>query len=594
KTGTLTIGRPDLVRFELAPDAHTNSDFPDLSAERVASLVTALEASNPHPLAGAVVRGLEPKSLEKATLLESTTLPGAGVSGLVRLAENSEPVSVLVGNLRLMQENQISLEDSSTAFLAACDSGGETPLLVALGGHIVAHIALADAVRPEAHDVVHDLKHLGFSETAILTGDRPGAAGRVGRKVHIKNVISELTPTQKAAWIQERHVAGRNVAMVGDGINDAPALAVARVGLAVSKVGANLATEAGDIILMHDPLRSLVRAREVSQAALKILKQNIFLFAFGLNGLAVLLAGLGILSPIAAAVFHQIGSLAVLCNALRLLAFDELKFDALSYRGEALLQQFDHLVGSAASSAWSAVPSRRSLLTIAAIIIPGFYATSGIKMVRFDEVLVRFRPSGPAESIGPGLYFGRPWPFEEVHRLQPTVWWSATLEAPNTTIEPPTSRTGAWSPVNTTEDTAETLWLTGDGQLLQVEGVIQARPEPSTENLARLVRDSADPPGQVRAEVTQQLRNTMVGHTLDELLSDNRTTLLKEAEKKAAQRLEAAGLKLAGLSIGITRVQPPKPVLDAFRDSARAQREAETLNLMTESTIASAKSANDS
>ncbi|MFM7315332.1 MAG: heavy metal translocating P-type ATPase, partial [bacterium] len=144
KTGTIKRGRKERGRGELAPDAHTNSDFPDLSAERVASLVTALEASNPHPLAGAVVRGLEPKSLEKATLLESTTLSGAGVSGLVRLAENSEPVSVLVGNLRLMQENQISLEDSSTAFLAACDSGGETPLLVALGGHIVAHIALAD------------------------------------------------------------------------------------------------------------------------------------------------------------------------------------------------------------------------------------------------------------------------------------------------------------------------------------------------------------------------------------------------------------------------------------------------------------------
>ncbi len=594
KTGTLTIGQPDLVRFDLSPEATSTADIPDLSAELVASIVTAVEASNPHPLAGAVVRGLESQSLQKPILLESTTFPGAGISGMVRLSENDEPLSVLVGNMRLMQENQIALEDSSNAFLAECDTGGETPLLVAIGGRLVAHIALADQVRPEAHDMVHDLKHLGFSETAILTGDRPGAAGRIGRKVHIKNVISELTPTQKAAWIQERHVAGRYVAMVGDGINDAPALAVARVGLAVSKVGANLATEAGDIILMHDPLRSLVRAREVSQAALKILKQNIFLFAFGLNGLAVLLAGLGILSPLAAAVFHQIGSLAVLCNALRLLAFDELKFEALSHRGEALLHQFDHLVGRAAGSAWAAVPSRRTLLVIAAVLLPAYYLGSGIKMVRYDEVLVRFRPSGSAETIGPGLYLGRPWPFEEVHRLRPAAWWSASLDAPGNVIETAAGRPGAWSPAKSTEETTDSLWLTGDGQLLQVEGVIQARPDPSTENLARLVRDSADPPAQISAEVHQQIRSAVAGHTLDELLSDNRKKIIDDATKKASQRLEAAGLKLAGLSIGITRVQPPKPVLDAFRDSARAQREAETLQLKTESSIATAKSANDS
>jgi Cu+-exporting ATPase len=594
KTGTLTIGRPDLVRFEQSLNAELTGAHPELSAEMIAAMIMAVEASNPHPLAGAIVRGLSEKTTEKVHLLESTTCPGAGVSGLVSLGDSTDPTGILIGNLRLMQENQVEIGESATSFLDECDKGGETPLLVAVNNRIVAHIALADQVRPEAHDAVHDLKHLGFSETVILTGDRPGAAARIGRKVHIKNVVSELTPTQKAAWIQDRHVAGQNVAMVGDGINDAPALAVARVGLAVSRVGANLATEAGDIILMHDPLHSLVRAREVSQAALRILKQNIFLFAFGLNGLAVLLAGLGVLSPLAAAVFHQIGSLAVLCNALRLLAFDQLKWEAIGHRGEALLGQFDGLMARAAIGFWAMLPSPRKMLMASGIIVGAYYAASGVVIVGPEASLVRFRPSGSAEVIGPGLYLGRPWPFEEVHQITPSGWWSAAIEPNMAESAAPEGTNRAWTPRVNPEDTAEGLWLTGDGQILQIEATFHARPDRSSENLARLVRQSADPQELIRAEVEQQLRDMIARTTIDTILSENRKKLVDEAAVATRKRLESAGLVLSDLVIGVTAVQPPKSVIDAFRDSARAQREAETLSLKTQASIESENTANQS
>ena len=144
-------------------------------------------------------------------------------------------------------------------------------------------IGLRDTVRAEAHDVIHELKHLKIGQLAILTGDREPVARRVAKKVHVKTVVSELLPADKARWIKEQQEAGRTVAMVGDGINDAPALAQADAGIALGGIGADLAAEAGDLILLGDPLRHLPALVELSRATVRVIKQNIIGFAFGLN-----------------------------------------------------------------------------------------------------------------------------------------------------------------------------------------------------------------------------------------------------------------------------------------------------------------------
>ena len=590
KTGTLTLGQPALVRFE--PIQSVVSEGFRASDNDIAAMIVAVEQSNPHPLAGAIVKGLMDNHLSIWKLVESATRPGAGVTGRVLNTDNNTTCDILIGNVRLMNDHQIVLDEATQEFLTACDTQGETPLVVAINGQVRAHLAMADPVRPEAHDMVHDLKHLGFTEVVMLTGDRPGAAGRVGRKVHIKNVLSEMTPTGKAGWIQDRLVAGRTVAMVGDGINDAPALAVARVGLAVSKVGANLAAEAGDIILMHDPLRSLVRAREVSQSAVKILRQNIILFAFGVNGLAVLLAGLGVLSPVGAAMFHQIGSLAVLCNALRILAFDELKRDALSHRAEHLLEDADRAFGRLLHSLYLLVPGWRTLAVAGLTIITIRLGTTGIYSVRPDEVLVRFRQGRFLGLSGPGLVVGRPWPFEESYRLQPRHWWNTRLGL--SLSEPLTQKAApGWSTFSP-ETTPADYWMTGDGQLVEMSVTLQARPEPSPENLMRLARRQQNAMERVAAQAEAELRQAVAGTRLDELLSDHRQALLDQTQTNVKKQLAAEGLELGDLVLSVDRIQAPWPVLDSWRDSARAQHEADRIAIETKTAIELANQENAS
>src|SRR5262249_23026025 len=158
------------------------------------------------------------------------------------------------------------------------DEDGQTSLLVVVDGRIAGAIGARDRVRPEAHDIIHDLKHLGLKDLTILTGDRPAAARRVAKKVHIKAVEAELTPADKAGWVRRRRDDGRVVAMIGDGINDAPALALADVGLALGGVGSDIAAEAGSIVLMGDPLEPLPGAIRLARQAVRIIRQNILIF----------------------------------------------------------------------------------------------------------------------------------------------------------------------------------------------------------------------------------------------------------------------------------------------------------------------------
>ncbi len=316
KTGTLTEGKPELG------DVIAFKQDEESTAEEVLRMAAAAEQASEHPLARMLVDAVRSSGLECPKIDAFQAEPGAGIIATVRLSGPDEMASrIIVGNARLMRERGITLTDEVESALEGLDRSGQTPLIVVRDDAVVGVIGARDRVRPNAHDAIHDLKHLGLKDLTILTGDREAPALAVARKVHIKRVESELTPAGKADWIDGRRSEGRIVAMVGDGINDAPALARADVGLALAGVGGDLAAEAGSVVLMGDPLASLPETIRLARHTVRVIRQNILLFAFGLNSVAIVLAGVRLLGPVAAAVLHQVGSLLVLLSAIRILGF---------------------------------------------------------------------------------------------------------------------------------------------------------------------------------------------------------------------------------------------------------------------------------
>ena len=312
KTGTLTRGTPEFTSL-VAINGRDQSE--------VLRLAASVESSSRHPLAAVIVDESRRRSLPLAEPRDVTVLPGAGVRGRISAGETDH--AVLVGNRRLLAEAGIALDSATEVLLGQLDALGQTAMIVAIDGEIAAIIGVHDAIRPEAHDVIHDLRHLKIKEIAILTGDREPAARAVAKRIHADTTQAELLPADKARWIQVRQQAGRRVAMVGDGINDAPALAQANAGIALGGIGADLAAEAGDLIVLGDPLRVLPDLVGLARSTVAIIRQNIILFAFGFNAVAMLSATFGILGPVAAAILHQIGSLLVLLNSMRLLVFGD-------------------------------------------------------------------------------------------------------------------------------------------------------------------------------------------------------------------------------------------------------------------------------
>ncbi len=317
KTGTLTEGKPELGDcLAFASDGDDNP--PALDPDGVLRLAAAAEQPSEHPLAKMLVAEARRRGLDLPQVEDFQAQPGAGILAKLKLEETDAlPSTLLVGNVRLMKEHGISLLSDVESALVGLDGNGQTSLILVSNGRIVGLIGAHDRVRSQAHDVIHDLKHLGLKDLAILTGDRTAAAVAVGKKVHIKQVEAELTPAGKAEWITRCQSEGRVVAMVGDGINDAPALARADVGLALAGVGGDLAAEAGSVVLMGDPLEALPETIRLARHTVGVIRQNILFFAFGLNAVAVVLAGLRVLGPVAAAILHQVGSSMVLLNALR-------------------------------------------------------------------------------------------------------------------------------------------------------------------------------------------------------------------------------------------------------------------------------------
>jgi len=306
KTGTLTEGKPQLTRLEPV------SGF---QADEVLRLAASLERGSEHPLADAIVRAAVEKGLHLVEARDFRSLPGKGVTGTV------DGQSVALGNAALMADLAVETAPLS-ARLSALRHEGQTAMVVAIDGRPAGLVCVADRIKSSTPDAIR-LLHAAGLRIIMLTGDNQQTAEAVARQLGIDEVIAEVLPDQKRDVVRRLQAAGRFVAMAGDGINDAPALAQAQVGIAMGS-GTDVALESAGITLVKGDLRAIARARALSRSTLRNIRQNLFL-AFLYNtasvpvaaGLLYPVSGL-VITPIWASVAMSLSSLSVVANALRL------------------------------------------------------------------------------------------------------------------------------------------------------------------------------------------------------------------------------------------------------------------------------------
>lgn len=306
KTGTVTLGKPAVV--EVLAYGH-------LDEEAALALAASAERGSEHPLGAAIVREAEARSLALSSPDSLKALPGRGIEARLGGAE------AIVGNARLMEERGIDVGPAA-ADLERLAAAGKTAMLVAAEGRLVGLVAVADIVRPTSRAAIAALRARGV-ETTMITGDSRAVAEAIGREVGVDRVVAEVLPEDKSAAVRALQASGKLVAMVGDGINDAPALAAADVGIAIGS-GTDIAAESADIVLARGDLEDAVAALDLSRATMRVIRQNLF-WAFGYNVLGIPVAagllhlfGGPLLNPMIAAAAMSLSSVSVVTNALRL------------------------------------------------------------------------------------------------------------------------------------------------------------------------------------------------------------------------------------------------------------------------------------
>ena len=300
KTGTVTKGEPTLTDT-IAADGFNEKD--------VLQLVASAESQSEHPLAQAIVQGVKEKEITLLDVDEFEALPGFGIR-----AEISKQ-DIFVGTRKLMLEQHISIDDQTEATMTKLEQDGKTAMLIAIAGNLAGVVAVADTVKETSKEAIDRMHQLGL-EVIMLTGDNERTADAIAKQVEIDRVIAEVLPDQKSEQIKKLQSQGKKVAMVGDGINDAPALAMADVGMAVG-TGTDIAIEAADITLMRGDLNSVADAVMMSQKTMRNIKENLF-FAFIYNTIGIPIAALGFLAPWVAGAAMAFSSVSVVLNALRL------------------------------------------------------------------------------------------------------------------------------------------------------------------------------------------------------------------------------------------------------------------------------------
>jgi Cd2+/Zn2+-exporting ATPase len=302
KTGTLTHGRPKVA----AVNALDGSD-----EKEVLYCAGIAEKRSEHPLARAIMDKAEEWGLALPHPESFENFRGKGVK------VQSNAGNILVGSPSFLKEEEVDVPESVKERLKLTESEGATTLLVALNHRIIGSVAIADTLREKAKSAIDRIRKEGLSEIWMLTGDSEAVANRIGKELGIR-YEANLLPEEKVLRVKEWKKQGRTVAMVGDGVNDAPALAAADVGIAMGAAGTDVAIETADIALMTDELEKIPAAIRLSRKALRVIKQNIA-FALVFNTVLVFLSAQGWMTMILGAVMHQASSLLVILNSMRLL-----------------------------------------------------------------------------------------------------------------------------------------------------------------------------------------------------------------------------------------------------------------------------------
>ncbi len=299
KTGTVTNGKPVLTDIIVADGFNENE---------LLRLVGAAERNSEHPLAEAIVEGIKEKKIDIPSSETFEAIPGFGIQSVV------EGKHLLIGTRRLMKKFNIDIEEVSKS-MEALEREGKTAMLIAIDKEYAGIVAVADTVKDTSKAAIARLKKMGL-DVVMITGDNTQTAQAIAKQVGIDHVIAEVLPEGKAEEVKKLQANGKKVAMVGDGINDAPALATANIGMAIG-TGTDVAMEAADITLIRGDLNSIADAIFMSKMTIRNIKQNLF-WALAYNALGIPIAALGFLAPWVAGAAMAFSSVSVVLNALRL------------------------------------------------------------------------------------------------------------------------------------------------------------------------------------------------------------------------------------------------------------------------------------
>ena len=563
KTGTLTEGRPSVTT--IVPSA-------EFGADELLRLAASAEQLSEHALASALVAEATRRGLDLPRTETFASRPGLGIVGRVEGRE------VRVGSVAYLRQLAPEGTVDVDGLVAKSGRPGDTHVLVAVDGVLAGVIGLMDTPRADAAAAVAALKTAGVKDIYLLTGDDRVVAEAIAAHVGIdsEHVFANLLPEDKLLRLQELSTGPRKVLMVGDGVNDAPALAAAHVGLAFGRGAADLSAEAAQVVALEPRLEAIAALIVLARQTVRRVRFNIIAFALGVNALAILAAGLGYLKPAASALLHQVVSLVVILGSVSLLIEHRIRDPRawMEWRATATERLGSWGVSFGVMlNGWLARHGRALARGVVGVGAAAWLLSGVIALGPGESAAIQRFGRLVNAQLSPGLHVRAPWPIEVVTRHAPRRVRVLELGFRS----PAVAATGAidleWNTPHgegqVQQVAEENLVLTGDENMSELYAVLQY----AVSDPARYLFGVRDGEALVRMVAEGTLRNLAASYPLDAMLTTDRQVLEQKWTDAARARLAALGAGVEVLGIHLADVHPPVEVVDAFRDVASAEEE---------------------